>query len=180
MSVSRSLLLRGLLAIVVGVVSVAWPDITVGAIVILFAIFAFIAGVTDAMRAFSSDRAGPVVGYLLLAVLSIAGGVVALVWPGITALVLVLWVASWAIVTGAIEVALTFRHGATAGERALWILSGLLSIALGAVLFVRPDIGAVSLATVFGLFTIVYGVSAVVLSFQARSLAHAGPRLASR
>jgi uncharacterized membrane protein HdeD (DUF308 family) len=177
MSVSRSLLLRGLLAIVVGVVSVAWPDITVGAIVILFAVYAFIAAVTDTMRAFSSDRAGPVAGYLLLALLSVAAGVIALVWPGITALVLTVWVAAWALITGVVEVALTFRQGATAGERAMWILSGLVSIALGVVLFVRPDVGALSLASVFGLFAIVYGVSAVVLSMQARRATGAVHRL---
>jgi uncharacterized membrane protein HdeD (DUF308 family) len=177
MSLSTSLLLRGLVAIVIGIVSVAWPDVTIGAVVILFAVYAFAAAVTDAMRAFSSDRAGPIVGYLILAVLSVAAGVVALVWPGITALVLVLWVGSWAVVTGALEVALTFRQGAAAGERALWILSGLLSIALGVVLFVRPDIGAVSLASVFGLFSIVYGVSAVVLSLQARKIGHVAERV---
>jgi uncharacterized membrane protein HdeD (DUF308 family) len=177
MSVSRSLLLRGLLAIVVGVVSVAWPNITIGAIVILFAVFAFIAAVTDAMRAFSSDRAGPVVGYLLLAVLSVVAGVVALAWPSITALVLTIWVAAWAMVTGIVEVALTFRQGATAGERAMWILSGLVSIALAVVLFIRPDIGALSLATVFGLFAIVYGVSTVVLSMQARKVSGTVHRL---
>jgi uncharacterized membrane protein HdeD (DUF308 family) len=177
MSVSRSLLLRGLLAIVVGVVSVAWPNITVGAIVILFAVYAFIAAVTDAMRAFSSDRAGPVAGYLLLAVLSVVAGIVALAWPGITALVLTVWVAAWAMVTGIVEVALTFRQGATAGERAMWILSGLVSIALAVVLFIRPDIGALSLATVFGLFAIVYGVSTVVLSTQARKVAGTVHRL---
>jgi uncharacterized membrane protein HdeD (DUF308 family) len=177
MSVSRSLLWRGLLAIVVGVVSVAWPGITVGAIVILFAVYAFIAAVTDTMRAFSSDRAGPVAGYLLLALLSVAAGVIALVWPGITALVLTLWVAAWALITGAVEVALTFRQGATAGERAMWILGGLVSIALGVVLFIRPDIGALSLASVFGLFAIVYGVSTVVLSMQARKVAGSVHRL---
>ena len=177
MSVSRSLLLLGRLAIVVGVVSVAWPDITVGAIVILFAVYAFIAAFTDAMRAFSSDRAGPVVGYLLLAVLSVVAGVVALAWPGITAEVLTIWVAAWAIVTGFVEVALTFRQGATAGERAMWILSGLVSIALAVVLFIRPDIGALSLATVFGLFAIVYGVSTVVLSMQTRKVAGTVHRL---
>jgi uncharacterized membrane protein HdeD (DUF308 family) len=52
----------------------------------------------------------------------------------------------------------------------MWALSGLVSIALGVVLFIRPDIGAFSLATVFGLFSIVYGVSALVLSFQARDV----------
>jgi uncharacterized membrane protein HdeD (DUF308 family) len=164
------LLWRGLLAIALGVVSVAWPNVTVGAIVILFAVYAFIAAITDTMRAFSSDRAGPVAGYLLLAVLSVAAGVIALVWPGITALVLTVWVAAWALVTGIVEVALTFRQGATAGERAMWILGGLVSIALAVVLFIRPDIGALSLATVFGLFGIVYGVSAVVLSLQARKI----------
>ncbi len=177
MSLSSSLLWRGLLAIAVGIVSVAWPNVTVGAIVVLFAVYAFIAAGTDAMRAFSSDRAGPVVGYLLLAALSVVAGIVALVWPGITALVLVIWVAAWAVVTGIVEVALTFRQGETAGERAMWALSGLLSIGLGIVLFIRPNIGAVSLATVFGLFSIFYGVSAVVLSVQARKAASAGRRL---
>jgi hypothetical protein len=58
MSLSTSLHWRGLLAIVIGVVSVAWPNVTVGAIVILFAGYAFIAAITDTMRAFSSDRPG--------------------------------------------------------------------------------------------------------------------------
>ena len=177
MSLSRSLLWRGLLAIVIGVVSVAWPNITVGAIVLLFAVYAFIAAVTDGMRAFSSDSAGPVFGYLLLAVLSVVAGVIALVWPGITALVLTIWVAAWALVTGIVEVALTFRLGASAGERAMWVLSGLVSIVLGIVLFIRPDIGALSLATVFGLFAIIYGASSVVLSVRARKAKSAARRL---
>ena len=179
MSLSTSLLLRGLLAIAVGIVSVAWPDITVGAFVILFAVYAFIAAVMDAARAFSSSRAGPVAGYLLLAILSAAAGVIALVWPNITALVLVLWIAAWAVVTGAVEVALAFRQGQSAGERAMWALTGLVSVALGVVLFIRPDIGALSLATVFGLFSIVYGISALMLAVQARKLGAATHRLAS-
>jgi uncharacterized membrane protein HdeD (DUF308 family) len=177
MSLSTSLLWRGLFAIAIGIVSVAWPNITVGAAVILFAIYAFVAAITDAMRAFSSDRAGPVAGWLLLAVLSATAGVVALVWPGMTALVLVIWVAIWALVTGVIEVALAFRQGETAGERAMWILTGLVSVALGIVLFIRPDIGAVSLATVFGLFAIFYGTSALVLSFRARKAVSTARRL---
>jgi uncharacterized membrane protein HdeD (DUF308 family) len=177
-SLSTSLLWRGLLAIAVGIVSVAWPNITVGAFVIVFAVYAFIAAAMDAVRAFSSRRAGPVVGYLLLAVISAAAGVVALVWPNITALVLVLWVAAWAAVTGIIEVVLAFRQGETAGERALWAISGLVSIALGVVLFIRPDVGALTLATVFGLFSIFYGTSALILSFQARKVGSATHRLA--
>jgi uncharacterized membrane protein HdeD (DUF308 family) len=179
MSLSSSLLWRGLLAIAIGIVSVAWPNITVGAFVILFAVYAFIAAAMYAVTAFSSSRAGPVFGYLLLSILSIAAGVAALVWPNITALVLVIWIAAWAIVTGVIEVVMAFRQGETAGERAMWSITGLLSIALGVVLFIRPDIGAVSLASVFGLFAMFFGVSSLVLSFQARKVDSATQRLSA-
>ena len=177
MSLSTSLTLRGVLAIVVGIVSVAWPSVTVDAFVILFAVYAFISAATDAMIAFSSKGGGSVVGYLLLALLAVAGGIVALVWPGITAYVLVIWIAVWAVGTGVVEAALAFRHGATTGERAMWAISGLISIALGVVLFIRPDIGALSLASVFGLFSIVYGISALVLSFQVRKVGSAASKL---
>jgi uncharacterized membrane protein HdeD (DUF308 family) len=167
-SVSTSMMWRGILAIVIGVVSVAWPNITVGAFVILFAVYAFMSATADALRAFSSRDAGPVFGYLLLSLLSVAAGIVALAWPGITALVLTLFVGAWAFVTGVVEVTLAFRRGEAAGERALWILGGLISMALGVVLAIRPDAGALTLATVFGLFSIVSGVSAVVLAGQMR------------
>jgi uncharacterized membrane protein HdeD (DUF308 family) len=171
MSFSSTLLWRGLLAVVIGIVSVAWPDITVGAVVVLFAVYAFIAAATDSARAFTGDRAGSVVGYLILAVLSFAAGMVALLWPGITALVLTIWVAAWALITGVTEVIMAFQHRETAGERALWAVSGLVSVGLGVVLFVRPDIGALSLASVFGLFSLVYGISTLVLYFQTRTQA---------
>lgn len=177
-SVSSSLLWRGLVAIVIGVISVAWPNITVGAIVILFAIYAFVSAVLTGARAFASRSAGSVIGYLLLALLDIVAGIAALAWPGITALVLTIWIAAWAFVTGIVEVAMAFRSGEDAGDRVLWALTGLVSIALSIVLAIRPDIGAVSLATVFGLFSIVYGISTLVLSAQLRKSGSAAQNLA--
>lgn len=177
-NVSRSLLWRGILAIIIGVVSVAWPSITVGAFVIIFAIFAFTTAIIDASRAFSQEKAGPVFGYLLLSLLSVAAGVVALVWPQITALALTICIAIWAIATGILEVALAFRRNEEAGERAMWALGGLISIALGVVLAIRPDIGALSLATVFGLFSIVIGVYALVLSARTHRIAGRTERFA--
>ncbi|WP_210587679.1 HdeD family acid-resistance protein [Streptomyces sp. GESEQ-35] len=168
LSSPNALLWRSLLAVAVGVVAVAWPDITIGAFVILFAVYAFMGAATDAMRAFSSDRVGPVFGWLLLALLSLVAGVVALAWPGITALALTIWIGAYALATGALEVGLAFRRGEKPGERALFILTGLVSITLAFVLFVRPDIGAVSLASVFGLFSIVYGIGGITASVQER------------
>jgi uncharacterized membrane protein HdeD (DUF308 family) len=176
-SLSSALLWRGVLAVAIGVVSVAWPAITVGAFVILFAAYAFVGSAIEALVAFRSKNAGPVAGHLVLSLLSLTAGIVALAWPGITALVLTLWVAGWALVTGAVEVALAFRRGEVAGQRAVWALGGLVSIGLGVVLAIRPDVGAVTLATVFGLFSIVYGVQALVLSVTARRIGAAERRL---
>jgi uncharacterized membrane protein HdeD (DUF308 family) len=111
-SMSSALLWRGLLAIAIGIVSVVWPGITVGAFVILFAVYAFLVAGSDAARALSSDRAGPVAGYLFLALLSFATGLIALLWPGITALALLAVIAVWLAFTGILEVveAISRRH----------------------------------------------------------------------
>ena len=162
------LIWRGILGIVVGVIAVAWPGITIGAFVILFAVYAFLAAGMEAVRAFGSETAGPVAGRLVLSLLDVAAGVVALAWPGITALALVLWVAAWAFVTGVAEIALTVNVGEDAGERSLLGLAGLVSVALGVVLVIRPDVGAVTLAQVYGLFSIVYGISSLVMGANLR------------
>jgi Short repeat of unknown function (DUF308) len=96
-SLSTSLIARGILAVVVGIIALAWPSVTVLALVILFAVHAFIAAGLQAVRAFSSRTAGPVIGHLLLGLVDLAAGVIALAWPGPTALVLVLIVGVWAI-----------------------------------------------------------------------------------
>jgi uncharacterized membrane protein HdeD (DUF308 family) len=83
-------------------------------------------------------------------------------------LALTLWVGGWALVTGAVEIGMASQDGETAGERAMFALTGLVSVALAFALFVRPDVGALSLATVFGLFSLMYGASGIVLSFHLR------------
>jgi uncharacterized membrane protein HdeD (DUF308 family) len=175
-SLSTSLIARGILAVAVGVVALAWPSVTVLALVILFAIYAFMAAGTEAVRAFNTQTAGPAIGHLLLGLVNIGAGVIALAWPGPTALVLVLIVGAWATVTGLLEISAGFRAAESAGTRALFFVSGLISIAFGIVLFARPGIGAVTLALVFGLFNLIYGISALVLGIDLRRTHH---RLAS-
>ena len=167
-STSTSLILLGVLAIVVGIIALAWPGVTILALVILFAVYAFIDAGLQAMRAFSGGSAGPVLGHLLLALIAVAAGVVAIVWPGPTALVLVLVVGIWAFVGGIAEIAAAFAAGESAGTRALFVLSGLVSVAFGVVLFARPGVGAVTLALLFGLFSLIYGVSQIVSGVQLR------------
>ena len=167
-SLSRSLLWRGLLALAVGIIAIAWPNVTIAAVVVIFAIAAFADAFIQGGRAFSSDTAGPVVGHLLLALVDVAAGVVAIAWPGITAFALTIWIGIWAIIVGGGEFAMAFGSDETAGDRALFALTGVLSVVLGIVLIAQPDIGAQSLAEVFGVFSIAIGISSLVLSASVR------------
>ena len=175
-STSTSLILLGVLGVIVGIIAIAWPGVTILALVILFSIYAFIAAGLQTMRAFSSGGAGPVLGHLLLALINLAAGVIAIIWPGPTALVLVLVVAVWAYVAGFGEIFAAFGPGETAGQRAMFILTGLISVAFGVVLSSRPGVGAVTLALLFGLFSMIYGVSQIALGVQVR---HPGRTLQS-
>jgi uncharacterized membrane protein HdeD (DUF308 family) len=164
-----SLIVRGILAFVVGITAIAWPGVTILALIILFAVYAFMDAGIEAARAFGSRSAGPVFGHLLLALVDVAAGIIAIVWPGPTALVLVIVVAAWAFVGGFAEVFAAFQGGETAGTRAFLILAGLVSIAFGIVLAARPGVGVVTLALLFGLYSMIYGVSLTILGIQGRS-----------
>ena len=169
---STSLILLGVLSVIVGIIAFAWPGVTVYALVILFAVYAFLDAGLQAARAFSSRTAGPVFGHLLLGLISLAAGVAALVWPGPTALVLVLVIGIWAVAGGIVEIVGGFGRGETAGTRAMFILTGLVSVAVGVLLFAHPDVGAVTLALLFGLFSLIYGVSEIVMGVELRRTGH--------
>ena len=177
-SLSTSLIVRGVLALAAGIIALAWPQITVLVLVILFAVYAFIAAGLQAMRAFSSAKAGAVFGHLLLGLVDIAAGVIALVWPVPTALVLVLIVGIWAIVAGFAEIFAAFRAVEHAGTRAMFILGGLVSIAFGVVLCARPGFGAITLALLFGLFNLAYGGWSLVQGIELRRTGKALPTVA--
>jgi len=169
-SSSTSLILVGILAVIVGIVAIAWPGVTILALVILFAVYAFMLAGLQGARAFTSGGAGPVFGHLLLGLIDLAAGVVALAWPAPTAFVLVIVVAAWALAGGFAEFFAGFQSGEAAGTRALFILSGLVSVAFGVLLFARPGVGAVTLALLFGLYSMIYGFSQITAGVQLRHL----------
>jgi uncharacterized membrane protein HdeD (DUF308 family) len=178
-SLSSSLIWRGVLAVIIGIVALAWPGVTILALVILFAVYAFMDAGFQAVRGFSSRRAGPVVGHLLLGLIDVGAGVVALAWPAPTALVLVLVVAFWAVFGGFSEVFAAFGPGETAGRRALDVITGVVWIAFGVVLFSRPGLGAVTVAILFGLFSLISGSTLISRGIDMRragQVLHAGKK----
>ena len=169
-STSTKLILLGILAVVAGIIAIAWPGVTVLALVILFAVYAFMDAGLEGARGFTSRTAGPVIGHLLLALVDIAAGVFALAWPAPTVYVLVIIMGAWALVGGFAEIVGGFQVGEAAGTRAMLILSGLVSVAFGVLLFARPGVGAVTLALLFGLYSMIYGFSQIVTGYQLRKL----------
>jgi uncharacterized membrane protein HdeD (DUF308 family) len=167
-STSTHLIMIGVLAIIIGIVALAWPGITILALVILFAVYAFIDAGLQSVRAFTGRGAGPFLGHLLLGVLDVIAGLIALAWPGVTVLVLVLIVGFWAFFGGFAEIFAAFRGGETAGTRTLFLIGGLVSVVFGIVLFSRPGLGAVTLALLFGLFSLTYGVSQIAMGTHLR------------
>jgi uncharacterized membrane protein HdeD (DUF308 family) len=111
----------------------------------------------------------PATSLILRGVLALIVGILALAWPLPTALVLVLIAGVWAIAGGTFEFFSAFTSGLTAGTRALDIVTGLLLIAFGVLLFARPGAGAVTFALLFGLFNLFYGAAQITRGAEIRS-----------
>lgn len=163
--------LRGLAAIIFGVVALAKPAQALQALVLFFGAYALVDGILAISAGFSIapffNRWWAV---LLEGVAGVIIGLLTFFWPNITALVLLYFIAAWALITGIFEIvaAIQLRRVIT-GEWTL-ILGGLLSILCGILLFVFPVAGAVSVIWVIGIYAIVFGVSEIIFAFRLHSL----------
>jgi uncharacterized membrane protein HdeD (DUF308 family) len=166
------LLVRGIAAVLFGVAVLVWPGIALTVLVLLWGAYALVDGVFAIVmgvqgRAYYRDWWVTV----LEGVVSIIAGVVAFIWPGVTAVALLYVVAAWAIITGLLEIvaAIQLRKEIN-GE--FWLgLSGVLSVGMGVLLALYPGAGMVSLLWVLGIYAIVFGVALIILSFRVRGLA---------
>jgi len=163
-SFTPAIVVRGVLSIVVGLVAFTWPGITILALVILFAIYALGNAAMEGRFAFSMGTPARKIGRLLLALIDAGAGITALVWPGITAFVLVICIGAWALVGGVGEIVYSLEPGATRSEKSLFALGGVVSVIFGLLLVARPDLGAFSLAELFAFFAVFYGVSTLIFS----------------
>jgi uncharacterized membrane protein HdeD (DUF308 family) len=161
--------LRGLLSILFGVLVLIWPEIAVEALVLLFGAFVLVDGVfaiISAVRGRDEHRQWWLV--LLEGIAGVAFGLVAVGWPRITALVLLLLIAGWAIATGILEIVAAILLRRELRGEGLLILSGILSLVLGVLLAIRPQAGAVAFAWLIGVYAILFGVLLIALAFRLR------------
>jgi uncharacterized membrane protein HdeD (DUF308 family) len=165
------LALRGLLAVLFGVVALIWPETTVRVLVVLFGIYAVLDGLFALLSALATPRRRA--GWWLLlveAVAGIAAGVVAFVWPQVTALVLLYLIAAWAILTGLLELIVAFRLRQEVEGEWVLALAGAVSVGLGLLLALRPGSGLIAVVWFVGAYAILFGILLIILAFRLRRL----------
>jgi uncharacterized membrane protein HdeD (DUF308 family) len=156
--------LRGILALVLGLVFLIWPGLTIGVAVALFAVFCFVDAIVAGSQLFSSGRStGGRILQVLRMVVDVAAALVAIAYPGPTAEVLTVIIGVYAIVIGILELAASGGPLAqVAGSSGLAVLAGVLSIIAGVLLIIWPNIGVVTLAVLVGAYLAAYGVVLLV------------------
>jgi uncharacterized membrane protein HdeD (DUF308 family) len=163
-------LVRGIAAILFGILALVWPKLTLSALVLLFGVFAVIAGITAVAAALRNTQEQGW-GFLLFeGILGILAGAVALIWPGITALAFLYLLAAWAILTGILEIVAPLSFPMSGGRAALMVLTGLISIVFGILIAAQPSSGLLAVVWLIGVYAILLGIMYVVVYFQSRSL----------
>ncbi|HEX5832971.1 MAG TPA: HdeD family acid-resistance protein [Pyrinomonadaceae bacterium] len=176
-----ALLLRGIAAIVFGLLAFIWPGITLTALVLLWGAYALVDGafsIVAGIRSHGESRRWWVL--LLEGILGVAAGVVAFLIPGITALVLLLLIAAWAIVTGVFEIAAAIQMRKYIRGEWLLILAGIASILFGGLLFLNPVAGALAVVWLIGAYAIVFGVLLVALSLRLHGMMRSHDQMSPR
>jgi uncharacterized membrane protein HdeD (DUF308 family) len=164
-------LFRGIAAILFGIVALVWPGPSLVVLVLLFGVFAVISGIT-AVAAALRNRGEQGWGLLLFeGILGILAGVVALVWPGITALAFLFLLAAWAIITGILEFVAPLSFPMSGGRAVLMVLTGVVSVVFGVIIAAQAASGLLAVVWLIGVYAIVFGVMHIVVYFEARSIA---------
>lgn len=168
---------RGAIAIVFGVLVLVLPGITLLSLIALFAAYALLAGAVSVFGAIKNKKSRRDDDWWLPYLLGLAGigaGAVAIIHPGLTALVLVLLIGANALVTGVLDIVSAIRLRKEITGEWLMALSGLASVVFGVLVFLFPGAGALALLWLIGLYAIFTGILLVVLSFRLRGTSRAG------
>lgn len=165
------LLVRGIAAIIFGILAIIWPGVTLISLTLLWGAFTLVDGVAALYTALFG-KTGAASSRWWLAIVGIAGIIaagIAFLYPGMTALVLLWFIASWAIVIGVMQVIGAIQLRKEIEGEWLLALNGILSIAFGILLIVRPGEGALAVIWLIGIYAIIIGVLLAVLAFRVKA-----------
>lgn len=168
------LLVRGLVAVAFAVLTWLQPGISLAALVLLFGAYAMADGLLGVWAAIAGRQVNENWWVLLLwGLLGLGVGILTFAAPNVTALVLLFYIAVWAIGTGALEILAAVRLRKEIQGEWLLVVAGLASIAFGVLLLARPREGALTVLALIAAYAAVFGVALVLLSFKVRSIGRA-------
>src|ERR1043165_6605473 len=167
-----ALFLRGLFAVLFGILAFVWPGLTLTVLVLLFGAYVLVDGIFAIVAAVKVPVGSERWWILLLeGVVGVIVGVLTFVWPAMTAFVLLYFIAAWATITGVLEIVAATRLRRSISSEWLLGLSGVLSILFGLLLFVMPVAGALAVVWLIGIYAVAFGVLLLALSFRLRKWA---------
>lgn len=157
-------IITGVLMIVLGAIFLAHPGFALATVLVLIGAFLIVYGVVLALAGLIGHAEGR--GWAIFTgILGVIVGIIAIAWPGMSALALLYILGAWAIVTGVVDIAGAFVSGLKGGKRVWLIIVGVLSVAIGIVFFVYPVSGALAILWLVGIYLIVYGLLRIVDGF---------------
>lgn len=161
-------LLRGAFAILFGVLAIVWPAITLVALAVVYGAYALVDGIIAIVAAVKGGSFTPRWWLALVGVAGVLFGIVTILWPRMTALILVLLIAGWSIVSGVMQIIGAIRLRKEIPNEWLLIASGALSVVFGIMLALFPGAGVLGLVFAIGIFAIAYGVLLVAFGLRLR------------
>ena len=166
------LLLRGVAAIIFGVLAFAWPGVTLLTLILFYGAFALVDGVLAIVAAITGGAPGPRWWLAIVGLLGIAAGLLTFLMPGLSALVLLFFIAGWAIATGVFQIMGAIQLRKEIDNEWLLILGGIISVLFGIGVMVAPGAGALALIWVIGTYAIIMGVLFVALALRLKKHVH--------
>lgn len=165
-----SLAVRGTVSLLFGVLAAFWPGITLLWLLVIFAAYALINGTVSAVAAVQNRKTEKDWWLmLLLGLVGIGAGVVALMLPGLTAVVLALIIGATALASGIVDIAMAIRLRKVIRGEGFLILNGIVSVAFGVFVFFFPGAGALALVWLISIYAIISGLLLLALAWRARN-----------
>lgn len=167
--------LRGVLAVIFGLLALIWPGITILVLVALFGAYCLVDGVAaigialfGGAERFEGAAAGRRPWLVVEGIAGVIAGIITFAWPNITTLALLWLIAFWALVTGIMEIVAAIRLRRELQGEWLLIISGALSVVFGVLLIVWPASGALALVTLIAIYALIFGVALIGLGLRLR------------
>ena len=164
------MVLRGLFIMIFGIVAIAWPDISLLTLVLIFGVFIFVEGIFQMVGALKMKAEDPKWSLVFVSgMFSFVVGMIAIAWPDITAVALLWLIGAWAIIIGITQVVYAGKaHEGDTGPRGLMFVGGLIAIGFGLMAFLWPEATILSIVRIVGLFAVLFGILLLVAGFMSR------------